>query len=125
VLRLGSVILAAALLGVPRALDTRAFGSPRWVYIDVAPAAPELTDFLAALEKAIDHSAYALAAAPSAATTVIEVGSVTVARASDGRPMEAATLVVREGASARPLVLHYAPPGRARAVSHLLETLSA
>ena len=42
VLRLGSVVLAAVLLGVPRALDARAFGVQRSVYLDVAPLAPEL-----------------------------------------------------------------------------------
>lgn len=124
-LRLGSVILAAALLGVPRALGARTFGAPRSVYIDVAPLAPELTGFVAELERAIGDAAYSLAAGPSEATMVIEIQNVATAETSDGRPMEAATLVVREGTSARPLILHYAPPHRGRAASRLLETLSA
>lgn len=122
---LGSVILAAVLLGVPRGLDTRAFGAQRSVYIDVAPRAPELTGFVAELERAIGDAAYSLASRPAGATTVIEVRNVARGETSDGRPMEAVTLVVREGAASRPLVLHYTPPGRSRAASRLLETLSA
>lgn len=123
--RLGSVVLAAVLLGVPRVLDTRAFGAPRSVYLDVAPQAPELTDFAAELERAIGDTAYSLATSPSRATMVIEVRNVAKAETADGRPMEAVTLEVREGTSTRPLILHYSPPGRARAASRLLEALSA
>ena len=123
--RLSSVVLAAILLGAPRALDARTFGAQRSVYLDVAPLAPELTDFMAELERAIGDAAYSLAARPSEATMVIEVQNVATAETSDGRPMEAVTLVVREGTSARPLILHYSPPSRARAASRLIESLSA
>ena len=123
-LRLGSVILAAALLGVPRALGACTFGAQRSVYVDVAPLAPELTDFVTELERAIGDAAYPLAAGPSEATIVIEVQNVATAETSDGRPMEAVTLVVREGTSTRPLILHYDPPRRARAASRLIEGLS-
>ena len=123
--RLGSVVLAAVLLGVPRGLDTRTFGAQRSVYVEVAPQAPELTDFAAELERAIGDAAYSLATSPSRATMVIEVRNVAKAETTDGRPMEAVTLTVREGASTRPLILHYAPPRRARAAFRLLETLSA
>ena len=122
---LGSVVLAAVLLGVPRGLDTRAFGAQRSVYVDVAPQSPELTAFVAELERAIGDAACSLASQPTATTTVIEVHNVARAETSPGRPMEAVTLVVREGAAFRPLVLHYTPPGRARAASRLLETLGA
>ena len=43
--RLGSVLLAAVLLGVPRALEARSFGAPRSVYVDVALPAPGLAGF--------------------------------------------------------------------------------
>lgn len=124
-LRLGSLILATALLGVPRALDTRAFGAQRSVYLEVAPQTPELTDFVAELGRAIGTAALSLAARPSEATMVIEIQNVATAATSDGERMEAVTLVVRDGTSARPLILHYAPPQRARAASRLVETLSA
>jgi hypothetical protein len=125
VLRLGSVILATVLLGVPRALDGRAFGAQRSVYVDVAPEFPELTDFLAELERAIDDAAVTLAERPAEATTVIEVQNVATAEGPQGARMEAVTLVVREGARARPMILHYAPTERTRAAGRLVETLSA
>jgi hypothetical protein len=122
---LGSVILATILLGVPRALETRTFGAQRAVYIDVAPESPELTDFVQELERAIGEGALALVADPSEATAVIEVRNLAAAEASDGGAMEAVTVVVRRGTSVRPLILHYAPPRRARAASRLIEALSA
>jgi hypothetical protein len=94
------------------------------VYLDVAPEFPELTDFLAELERAIGAAAVTLATRPAEATTVIEVQGVARAEGHRGDPMEAITLVVREGASARPLILHYAPSDRSRAASRLVETLS-
>jgi DNA integrity scanning protein DisA with diadenylate cyclase activity len=125
VLRLGSLILATVLLGVPRALDARAFGAQRSVYLEVAPQAPELTDFMAELERAISAAALSLATRPTGATMVIEVQSLATARTSDGGRMEAVSLVVRDGASALPLILHYSPPHRARAATRLVEKLSA
>lgn len=123
--RLGSVVLAAILLGVPRGLDARTFGAQRSVYLDVAPLAPELADFVAELERAMEDAAYSLAARASEATMVIEVQNVATAEAADGGTMEAIALVVREGAATRPLILHYSPPRRARAAARLIETLSA
>jgi hypothetical protein len=125
VLRLGSVILATVLLGVPRALDSRSFGAQRSVYLDVAPELPELSDFLEELERAIGAAAVTLAERPTEATTVIEIQKVARAEDPHGDRMEAVTLVVREGASAHPLILYYAPPDRSRAASRLVETLSA
>ena len=123
--RLGSVVLAAILLGVPRGLDARTFGAQRSVYLEVAPQAPELTDFVTELERAIGGAAYSLAARPSEATMVIEVRNVATAKASGGRPMEAIALVVREGTATRRLILDYSPSRRARAASRLIEALSA
>jgi hypothetical protein len=124
VLRLGSMILATVLLGVPRALDGRTFGAQRSVYLDVAPEAPELTDFLAELERAIGHAAFSLAARPGEATTVVEIREMATAETSGGRQMEAVSLVVRDGPRARPLILHYSRPHRSRAAARLVETLS-
>ena len=122
-LRLGSVVLAAVLLGVPRALDARAFGVQRSVYLDVAPLAPELQDFAAELKRAIEAGAYALATGPSEATLVVELMNVSRSTRSDGRPMEAACLAIREGTWSRPVVLHYAPGQRANAARRLLQRL--
>ena len=122
-LRLGSVVIAAVLLGVPRALDARAFGAQRSVYVDLAPLAPALVDFAAELERAIGETAYSLAARPSEATVVVEVLNVARSTGSDGGEMEAATFAIRDGQRIRPLVLHYAPGRQARAARLLLDSL--
>lgn len=121
--RLGSVVLAAVLLGVPRALDARAFGSQGSVYIETAPLSPELTDLTAELKRAIGETAYTLASRPSEATLVVELVGVSTTRSTDGSPMEAASFSVRDGARRRPVILHYAPDQRARAARALLEGL--
>jgi hypothetical protein len=122
--RLGSVVLAAVLLGVPRVLEGRTFGGPRPVYVDVAAEAPELTDLTTELGRAIDGAAYSLTSGPSEATLVVELLGVTTARGADGRLMEAASFTIRDGARSRPLVLHYAPGQRARAARALVRELS-
>jgi hypothetical protein len=122
VFRLGPVVLAAVLLGVPRALDARAFGAQRSVYVELASWPSELQDFAAELERAIEETAYSLAARPSEATVVVEVVNVARTSGSDGG-MEAVAFAVREGQRARPLVLHYAPGQRADAARLLLERL--
>ena len=124
-LHLGSVILAAALLGVPRALQGRGLGDPRAVWVDVAPLAPELADFAEELKRAIEGSAVGLATHPSRATTVIEIRSAATVETASGRTLEAVTVVVREGPSVRPVILDYEPGRRARAASRLVERLSA
>lgn len=121
---LGSVVLAAVLLGVPRVLEGRAFGAQRSVYIEVAPGSPELADLVTELGRAIDGGAYSLASRPSEATLVVELLGVMTSRATDGRPMEAASFVLRDGARRRPIVLHYAPGQKARAARALLENLA-
>jgi hypothetical protein len=123
VLQLGSVVLAAVLLGVPRALETRAFGVQRSVYLDVAPQAPELQGLAAELARAIEGAAYTLAADPSEATLVVELLNVTRCTDSKGRPVEAAVFTLRDGRRARPVMLHYAPGERARATRLLLDSL--
>lgn len=45
--RLGSVVLAAVLLGVPRVLDAGAFGAQPSVYLAVATMDPKLRGFAA------------------------------------------------------------------------------
>ncbi len=122
-LQLGSVVLAAVLLGVPRALEARAFGAQRSVYVEVAPQAPQLTDFAEELERAIGGTAYSLAAQPTEATVVVEVLNVARSTASNGGEMEAATFAIRDGRRTRPLVLHYEPGQQARAARLLLDSL--
>jgi hypothetical protein len=123
VLRLGPVVLAAVLLGVPRAIDTRAFGAQRSVYVDLAPLAPELLDFATELERVIGETTYSLAARRSEATLVVEVLNVARSTDPDGAEMEAATFAVRDGQRVRPVVLHYPPGRRAAAARLLLERL--
>jgi hypothetical protein len=124
VLRLGSVLLAAALLGVPRALDGRPFGvSPRPVFVVVSPPEPRLTHFTAELERAIAGACRRLASRPSDATVIVEIHNVWAARAAEGRPAEAASVTVRDGRRGLHLVLHYAPGQRAEAARALIRTL--
>jgi hypothetical protein len=124
VLHIGSVVLAAVLLGVPRALDARAFGVQGSVYVEVAPLGPELTDLTRELKRAIAGSAYPLASRRSEAATVVELLRVGSARGADGAPMEAASFVIRDASGPRPLVLHYTPGQRPGAARALLEELS-
>jgi hypothetical protein len=123
-LRFGSVVLAAVLLGVPRALDARAFGAPgpRSVYVDVAPADPRLADFAAELKRAIDGASYVLVARPFDATLIVEVHGLWRWSAASG-PTEAVSLTVRDAGTTRPVVLHYAPDRRSDAARALLAAL--
>ena len=122
---LGSVVLAAVLLGVPRALDAGAFGARPSVYLAVASMDPVLRDFAAELERAIGASALTLVARPGEATMVVELLGVSRSEAEGGRPMEAARFVLHDGPATRPVVLHYAPGQGARAARRLLERLPA
>ena len=123
VLRLGSIVLAAALLGVPRAVEARAFGAQRCVYVEVAPENLELQAFAAELERAIGASALTLAARRSDAAVVVELLGVSRSEAGGGLLMEAARFVLRDGTSTRPVILHYSPGQRAPAARRLLERL--
>jgi hypothetical protein len=122
VLRLGSAILASVLLGVPRALDTRAFGSPRSVYIQVAPDSPELSAFGEELSRALAGAGVSLATAPAGATLVVDVHGLWRSE-SQGRVTEAIRFTARDGSGTRRLVLHYAPESRAAAARALLRSL--
>jgi hypothetical protein len=123
VLRLGSIVLASVLLGVPRALDACSFGAQGFVYLEVSPLAPELGHFARELERALVRESFALCARRSEATTVVEV--LGAARSADpGRPaQEAIALVSRDGRRQRRLVLHYSPGHAAAAVRELLACL--
>lgn len=123
--RLGSVLLAAVLLGVPRALEARAFGAQRSVYVEVAPLAAELREFAEALERALAGAAWSLATRPSEATLVIEVLAAARARSPEGRPVEAVSIAVRDACGAQPLLLHYDPGRRDCAARALLARLPA
>ncbi len=125
VLGLGSVVLAAVLLGVPRALNAGAFGASPSVYLAVASRDPVLRDFVAQLKRAIGASALTLVARPGEATMVIELLGVSRSEAEGGRSMEAARFVLYEGPATRPVILHYAPGQGAGAARRLLERLSA
>lgn len=120
---LGSLVLAALLHGVPRALDSRAFGVQCSVYIDVKPADPELRDFVKELERAIDERALTLATRRSDAGLVVELLGVSRSEDGEGRAMEAARFALVSDDEARPVILHYKPGERARAARRLLEKL--
>jgi hypothetical protein len=123
VLRLGSAILASVLLGVPRALDARAFGAPRSVYIQVAPDSPELTAFAGELTRALADAGLSLAAGPAGATLVVDVHSLWRSVGGTGPESEAVSFTARDRRGTRLLVLHYAPEARPAAARALLRSL--
>lgn len=122
-LRLGPAILASVLLGVPRALDARAFGAHRSVYIEVAPSSPELTAFAAGLSRAFADTGFAMAARPGGATLVVEVHALWRAEGTGGLASEAISLSVRDRQGTRPFILHYAREERSAAARALLRSL--
>ncbi len=122
--RLGSLLLASVLLGVPRALEARTFGAHRSFYVEVSREAPGLGPVADALSEALAQSACALARRRSQATTVIDVVSVLTTTDRQGRPVEAVTLAVREGHRVRRVVLHGHPDDRAASARELVARLS-
>jgi hypothetical protein len=123
--QLGSVILAAVLLGIPRALEARAFGAERAVYLDVVTQGPELRALAEELGRAIEGTAYALAARPLGATLVVELLGVTQRSGQTGQRSETLMLAVRDGRRTRPMLVEYAPWRRAKAAHLVLESLRA
>ena len=122
-LRLGSALLASVLLGVPRALDTRAFGSPRSVYIQVAPDSPELSAFAEELSRALADARVSLATGPGVGTLVVEVHGLWRSESANGSVTEAIRFTARDRSGTRRLVLHYAPESRSAAARMLLRSL--
>ena len=123
VLRLGSAILASVLLGVPRALDTRVFGAPRSVYIQVAPDSPELTAFAAELTRALGGAGFSTASRPAGATLVVDVHSLWRSVGGSGPATETISFTARDRRGVRLLVLQYAPEARRAAAHALLRSL--
>jgi hypothetical protein len=123
-LRLGSILLSALLTGVPRALDTRAFGAQRSVYVEVAPADPELSSFARELERALAAAAYTLVTERAQATLVVEVHGFARSAVARGRGRDTVLMTVGRGRARHPLVLDHAPGQRAQAARVLLEALS-
>jgi len=123
VLRLGSVVLTAVLLGVPRALDARAFGAARSVYVEVADPSPGLAGFAEELSRALERSGCRVATSPTGATTVVEVHALWRCAASGPDPSEAISFTVRDARGRRPLVLHYQAGREAEAARALLAAL--
>ena len=104
---IGSLVLASVLLGVPRALDARAFGARRPVYVEVSPASPGLLAFGDALSRALaEQPAWSLSATRAEGATVVDVIALASGRDARGRAVEAITLSVSEGGRARRIVLH-------------------
>jgi hypothetical protein len=123
VLRLGSALLASVLLGVPRALDARAFGSPPSVYIQVAPDSPELAAFGEELSRALAEAGVSLATGPAGATLVVDVHGLWRSEGASGGATEAIRFTARDRSGTRRLVLHYAPDSRAAAARALVRSL--
>ena len=122
-LRLGSALLASVLLGVPRALDARAFGASRSVYIQVAPESPELTAFAAELSRALVDAGFSTATRPAGATLVVDIHALWRSAGGSGPASEAVSFTARDRRGTRLLVLHYAPEARPAAARALLRSL--
>jgi hypothetical protein len=123
VLRLGSVILTAVLLGVPRALDARAFGSTHAVYVEVADPSPELADFAEELSRALEGAGCSVAARRTGATLVVEVHARWTHAAPGTHPVEAIGCTVSDAHGRRPLVLDYPLGCEAQGARALLRAL--
>lgn len=124
-LRLGSAVLASVLMGVPRALDTRAFGAPRSVYIQVAPDSPELTAFAAELTRALVDVGLPVATRPAGATLVVDVHGLWRSVSRRGRVTETIRFTAHDLRGPRPLVLQYAPEDRGAAARALLRCVES
>lgn len=122
--RLGSLVLASVLLGVPRALDGRAFGAARTVRVEVSPDAPDLVAFRDALERALCDAAWTLVPWRAAATTVIEVHGVRSTRDVHGRRQNAVALTVSGGGRTRRMMVSGASARREELARLLLAGLS-
>ncbi len=123
--RLGSLLLASVLLGVPRALQARTFGAPRRaVWVEVCRPAPELSALADAVSEVFAASAWSLASGLSQATTVIEVVGVVSSSDRQGRRVEAFTLSVREGRREQRVVLQGRPEDRAGTARALIARLA-
>jgi hypothetical protein len=123
VLRLGSAILASVLLGVPRALDARAFGATPSVYIQVAPDSPELRAFAEELSRALADAGFSTAARRGCATLVVDVHGLFRSADATGPESEAVSFTARDRRGTRRLVLHYAKEARPAAARALLRSL--
>jgi hypothetical protein len=117
------VILTAVLLGVPRALDARAFGSTRSVYVEVADPSPGLAGFAEELSRALEGAGCPLAARPTGATVVVEVYALWKRGGADTVPAEAIGCTVRDAHGRRPLVLDYRAGCQAQAARAVLRVL--
>jgi hypothetical protein len=122
-LHLGSAILTAILLGVPRALDGRVFGSPPSVYVEVADPSPELAGFAEELSRALEEAGCHVTARPTGTTVVVEVHSLWPCAGPGSDPSEAIGFTVGDARGRRPLVLHYPLSCRAQAARALLRAL--
>lgn len=121
-LSLGALLLAAVLLGVPRALRAARLGPVRRpVYVELAPGDPALVDFATELKAAIDGHRYAPAPLRFDQALIVELHALSRWRSAAGRLMEAALLSVRDGTRAVPLVLSYRRAERSSAARGLIE----
>jgi hypothetical protein len=123
--RLGSVVLAAVLLGVPRALEARAFGAARSVYVEVADPAAGLTDFAEALSRALEQAGCAVAPRASGATVVVEVYALWRGDVPGPGARAAISFTAHDARGRRPLVLDYPAGADAEAARVLLRALDA
>lgn len=122
-MRLGSIVLASVLLGVPRALEARTFGQRRPIYVEVAPRSPGLLAFGEALERALGAAGWALVPRRSAAVVLVDVLHLASVRDALDRAVEAITLVVTEGRRVRRILLHADAERRDDAARELLARL--
>jgi len=124
-LRLGSMLLTAVLMGVPRALDGRAFGtaSATIIHVKVAPHDPDLAALADELERALAAASYELTPVASRATLVVEVHRLArEARPPDGE-RRALLVTLGEGRARRPIVVEDDPDQRRHAARALLDAL--
>jgi hypothetical protein len=124
-LQIGSALLTAVLLGVPRALETRTFGAAsRPVFVEVSRLDARLADFTAALEREIVAACHRLVGNVRAAPAVVEIHNVWAARKARAPQTEAACVTVRRGYDATPMVVQYVSGCRQAAARTLIQALA-
>jgi hypothetical protein len=119
-----SLVLASILLGVPRALDARAFGARRPGYVELSPRSPGLQAFGEALSRALaGRPAWSLSRSRREAATVVDVLALASGLDARGRRVEAVALRVSERGGTRRVLLHAAPGQREAAARELVARL--
>lgn len=102
-LRLGTIVLSSALLGLPRALGDRVPRVDRSGYVEVAAPDLDPRELAELIDALLSSEALAVARQPAHVTLIVEV--LAFARAGSDPDQGALLAQLGEGAQGRPLVV--------------------